>query len=198
MKKLLDKIINFKIPQDFEFDNKKKILAVILCIIVLYLDFGVIMKAQLGGLKKIAPKIKKVKLDLSTLNKDLLRMQNIKNADPAAARKEAQKVMRLIPEGQISFLLQGISENANKNFVAITRIKPAKELPAKGVVVPQNLTAYLISVDLSGDYHNLGKFINVLENGEVFLTVQNLRIQPDRQDLLKQKINLVLKTYVTK
>ncbi|MBI4707904.1 MAG: type 4a pilus biogenesis protein PilO [Candidatus Omnitrophica bacterium] len=198
MKDLLQKIINFKIPQDFEFDNKKKILAVIICVVVLYLDFGVVMKAQLTGLRKIGPKITKLKSELDLLNKNLLRMQDIKASDPEAIKKRAQKAMRMIPEGQISLLLQTLSENANKNFLTITHIKPAKEPPVKGVVVPQNLTSYLINIDLNGDYHHLGKFINALENGDVFLMVQNLRIQPDRKDFLKQKINLVLKTYVTK
>ena len=53
-------------------------------------------------------------------------------------------------------------------------------------------------MDLSAGYHQLGKFINELENAQVFVIVQELKIEPQPGNYLKQKAALTLKTYVKK
>ena len=64
--------------------------------------------------------------------------------------------------------------------------------------MPDKFIPYLINLDLICDYHNLGKFINALENSKVFMEVQELKISTKLQDYIKQKINLAIRTYVAK
>jgi hypothetical protein len=68
----------------------------------------------------------------------------------------------------------------------------------KSMIGKDKLTALLINLDLLADYHNLGKFIQALEDSPVFMEVQELDISTQLPDYMKQKVTLVLKTYVTK
>jgi len=80
-------------------------------------------------------------------------------------------------------------------------MKPGKEaqvsLPASGSAIPDAST-FLISIELSSDYHSLGRFINELENSDVLLAVLSLKMISQPLNYFKQRVNLVLVTYVKK
>jgi len=183
-------------------DKQKKILIVIICVFFIYIETSFILKAQTSGINNSNPKITRLKNDLANLNRDLANMrasrasegkQNLKN------QKTIIKPSKIISESQISGLLQDISIQANKLDIQIGQIRPSREtVNAKNVVGGNRFTPILISLDLTCDYHNLGKFINGLENSLVFLGVQELKISTQFSDYMKQKATLVLKTYVTK
>ena len=83
------------------------------------------------------------------------------------------------------------------------QMTPTKALPkvppkgggSKGKEV-QTLPEVIIDMDISCGYHNLGQFVNDLENNEIFLAVDELRITPRQDDYFNQDIGLKLKTYV--
>ncbi|MFA7283866.1 MAG: hypothetical protein WC066_04900, partial [Candidatus Omnitrophota bacterium] len=56
----------------------------------------------------------------------------------------------------------------------------------------------LIDLEMVGDYHSLGRFIQALEASPVFMEVQGMEISTQLPDYLKQKISLALRTYVIK
>jgi Tfp pilus assembly protein PilO len=116
--------------------------------------------------------------------------------------KAALKEKRIITEAQFASLLQDISKIANNNEVKILQLKPFRQsLPANQdakVKALGSFTPFLISLDLSSGYHNLGKFINGLENLESFVKVQEIKIEPFEDTYLNQKVNLVFVTYVKK
>jgi Tfp pilus assembly protein PilO len=184
-------------------DTKKIILIVIICLIIVYLDFNFFMALQLKMLKNLGPQIIKIKADLAKLDKDLVDMQELKNKQATSAKTPSTKAKKIILEEDIPSLLKGISDIANINDVKITQMKPSKEPQAKETKAPgdniEGLARLWITLDLTGGYHHLGRFINDLENTEVFMAVENLKITPQNPaDYLKQKASLVLKTYVKK
>lgn len=183
-------------------DNKKIILIAITCLIITYLDFNFFMAFQLKMLKGLNPKIIKIKADLSKLDKELAAMRDLKDKQAAPQAVPALKMKKVILEEDIPSLLKAISDVANINDVKITQMKPTRESQAKvakTLADTEKLTTLLITLDLIGGYHHLGRFINGLENVEVFIAVEDLRITPQSPaDYLKQKASLVLKTYVKK
>jgi Tfp pilus assembly protein PilO len=184
---------------NIQLDKQKKILIVIFFALIVYVDMGFILKAQMAGLNSLKPKIARLKNDLTTLNRDLENMRVIKNKQNQDAQKAVIKSSKVLTESQVSELLQEISSEANKFDIKIVQIRPSREIQtAKPVIPGDKFTAFLINLDLICDYHNLGKFINELENSLVFMGMQELKITTQLPDYMKQRVKLVLKTYVTK
>ncbi len=183
-----------------QLDKQKKILIVIFCILIVYVDTTFILKSQSAGIKSLDPKITRLKNDLTKLKQSLNNMRLLKSKQGLTVQKTIAKSSRLLSEGQISGLLQDISSQANKFDIQIGQIRPSRETAnAKDTVAgDKSAIPILINLDLTCSYHNLGKFINELEGSLVFLSVQELVISTQLPDYMKQKVRLVLKTYVTK
>jgi len=185
---------------NIQLDNQKKILIVIFFILIAYVDLNFVLKAQLAGLKSLEPKITRIEKDLANLNRDLENMRTFKSKQGATSQKTKIKSFKILSESQIYGLLKDISSQANKLDVKILQILASREVkntkPNTGM--PDKFIPYLINLDLICDYHNLGKFINALENSQVFMEVQELKISTQLQDYIKQKINLAIRTYVAK
>ncbi|MCX5668804.1 MAG: type 4a pilus biogenesis protein PilO [Candidatus Omnitrophica bacterium] len=182
-----------------QLDKQKKILIVIFCALIIYVDTTFILKSQTSGIKSLNPKITRLKNDLLNLDRDLNNMRTAQGKQGLATQKAIARSSKILAEGQIPGLLQDISSEANKFNIQIGQIRPSREtVNAKNVIAGDKITPILINLDLTCDYHNLGKFINELENLQVFLSVQELKISTQLPDYMKQKVTLVLKTYVTK
>jgi Tfp pilus assembly protein PilO len=175
--------------------DDKKIVAVILVllIVVIFLDFRFITGKQVQGIRSLGPKIAKLQKDTDSVKKDLARIKALKSkqAEPQISLAKARKI---VSQEEIAYILQQVSEMANKNDVRIMQMKPSQEKGAQ----TEKLIPLLITLDLVCDYHHLGKFINDMENGQIFLAVQGMKISSQAQDILKQNVSLAVKTYVKK
>jgi Tfp pilus assembly protein PilO len=184
----------------FLLDKKKLLLVAIVALIIVFLDISFVLKMQLSGLRAAGPKIAKLRKDISALDKDLENMQALKKKQEEDSRAGISAAKKLLSAGQITTLLQYLSELAQKDGIRISQIKHAADTvdpkAKKTVTGPENLIGFTIGLDLICDYHTFGKFINQLENGQYFLSVQELRILP--LEALKQKIYVGLRTYVRK
>jgi type IV pilus assembly protein PilO len=177
--------------ETLELDIKKIIFIILVCLIIAYVDFAFVIKMQFQAIGRIKSEIITLKKDTDTLNKNLTLMQQ-------AQKKEltSTKIKKIISEGEQPKLFQKISDIANKYNVKITELKPTKETKVKEEAKSE-VSPLLLTLDLSGGYHNLGSFINDLENLEEVIVVENLKITP-QQDSFKQRVNLSLRTYVKK
>jgi len=185
-----------------QLDVKKiSLMVIFFLIVVIYGDFRFLLKLQLNALKKLEPKIVNVKSDLDSFNKGLALMQEEKSKAFQERQLPAPVSKKAISAEQVYSLFQEISELANKNDVKIVLMRPSREA---GMAKPdkatraEKFTTFLIALDLICDYSGLVNFINDLENAETLLVVQNLKIAPQQTDFLKQKVDLVVKTYEKK
>lgn len=199
MTDLLSKLKTLKIAGRLK--EQKVLVILIVCPVLLYLDFAFIIKSQLNSIKTSLTRTTRLKTDIDNLNKDLAIIQRLKSSPSGVAQKITPESREIINDEGIPSLLQYISDAANKNNVRILQIKPFKDLKAKqaGPAAPQDKPdPLLITLDLSCDYHNFGKFINELENKKFFISAEEIKIRPDPGDSFKQAISAVLKTYVKK
>lgn len=182
-----------------QLNKQKKILIVIFLVLIAYLDTSYILKAQRAGLISLDPKIARLNTDLVNLNRGLENMRLSKSKPGEAMPEKAMRSSKILAEGQISELLQEISSAANKFDIKIVQIRPSRQVSKEKSAIGQDkLIPILINLDLVSDYHSLGRFIQALENSPVFMEVQELGISTQLPDYLKQKVTLVLKTYVSK
>ena len=182
-----------------QLNKQNKILIVLFFVLIVFVDTRYILKAQRAGLSSLDPKIARLKADLTNLNQGLENMRLSKSNPGALGQKQVLRSSRILRESQISELLQEISTAANKFDIKIIQIHPIRQTQnEKSAIGQDKLNLLLINLDLVCDYHSLGRFIQALENASVFMGVQELEISTQLPDYMKQKVILVLKTYVTK
>jgi len=191
MKELLTKL------QNIELDEKKILAIVLFSLVFLYIDISFIMKPQLSALNNINAKVSKLKKDLEDFKRNYEAMSKL--PAQAAGQQRAVNLKRVIEESDVASMMQDISDLANKFDVKIAQIRPNREAAPKDKIPGMDkLIPMTIDVDMVCDYHSLGKFINALEYGANFIAVQDIKISSQAGDYFKQKISLVLKTYVKK
>jgi len=191
MKNLLSKLA----PQD----KKKMILVFLVSLAVFYLFYSFLINGQLKAIRQKEPQIIKLKTSLDTLTKELAQVQELKNKQVKLDTLSLAK--KIISEEEKVSLLRNISDIANKNNIQIIQLRHAEESQSpkqEKTAAAVKAQLLLITLDLSCDYHSLGKFINELENAQTFMAVQSMKITTQATDYLKQKVNLVLRTYVRK
>ena len=198
--KLTDKIKKIKFLNSLELDNKKIMLIALVSIAVFYIDFNFIFRAQLKSLDKSREKIVSVKKELADFSRDFKNMQDLKAKQALLPQKQTPKAKKVIFENQFAGLLQDISKTANTNGVRILQLRPVREPQNAGSAVKavSGLTPLFILLDVTSGYHNLGKFINELENLQFFIGVKDFKITALEGDFLKEKVSLTLYTYVKK
>ena len=181
----------------FEFDKKKIIAGAVILALSLYLDFNFVLIGRFKRLKVISPKIAELKRDITKLNKDMALVE-VKERAAGKAQGTAEKTMeKIISEEKITQILEYISRVANERKVKIMRIVPLRSpgKPVKGAS-DTKYSSLLITLEISSGYHQLGRFINDLENADVFLEVDELQIRSDAKYYPEQQVSLALKTYV--
>lgn len=191
MKDLLKKI------EDLKLDKKKILLLILVLVTVIYIDFTFLLASQLKAVANTGKKIAKLDKDINNVNKDLILARQSKAKENKEDLFRAQK---MLVEAELNDLLREIAHTANDYKIRLMHIRPSKESPPKhDKVLPQDKpNGLLIALELIGDYHELGMFLNDLEYMPIYLAVKDLKISADAGNYLKQRINLVLKTYVKK
>jgi hypothetical protein len=186
---------------NLQLTKQHKILIAIFFILIVYVDVSYILKAQVSGLNSLKPKIAKLKTELANLNRGLESMRQAQGQPAAAlARKKSLKSSHVLSQSKVTELLQEISSVANKFNIQVVQLRPSRPVQQEKALTggKDKLGPLLINLDLVADYHNLGRFIQALEDSDVFMGVSELEISTQLPDYMKQKVTLILKTYVTK
>lgn len=190
-----------KLIEKIQLDKKKIIAGVVILLFLLYIDFAFILKSQFNLWKSVNPKIAQLKKDIKKLNDDLAILSTSIKGKQETQETDQITAEKIIREEKIPNLLEEISKIANKREVKIMQIKPLSHPPtAKPELTTATTKLFPVSIklDLLGGYHQLGKFVNDLENAGVFMEVDTLRISSESTSIITQQIELTLKTYVKK
>jgi Tfp pilus assembly protein PilO len=212
MKNWLQKLVEFL----SSFDKKKTLIALVGAGVVLALDVAIILRAQIGAVAKISPEIFAKKKEIDTLQRNLREMQDFIKGD-GSTKQRAAKVKEFATEDQIPQLLEQLTALCNARGIKLLQINSARVEPANGAVksagkrsskkepvAPEKTTiddkfqSTLISLELVGDYHDVGQFLEEVEGLKFMIEVKELRISTDIEDLRLQNVNLVLNAYVKK
>lgn len=182
-----------KILAALESDRKTLILAVVIFVFAIYLDYAFVIGWQKGLLNVSEKKVQKINAEISALMQDLARMRSLQKKQQELGKSGFKKV---ITEDEVSLLLRDISNMANASNVKVVQIKPLRsQSPPKAEdgAYPLN-----ISLELLCAYHALGSFINRLEDAEQIMEVAQLKVLPQAENYFYQQVSLILKTYVKK
>jgi len=181
-------------------DPKNLAALVIACVIMMAASF-LAMKWQISVIQSITKKNAKTYAGIEELNKKLLTEQKGMEAVAAAAKEGKQK--RIIGREEIHVLLNTISLLAKNNGVKILQITPPKEGSLKAAGGGKKKSAQspvafsqLVGMEIIGNYHQLGSFLQQLEQAESVLELEEITIRRTKTTVLSQLVSLTIKVYV--
>jgi Tfp pilus assembly protein PilO len=175
-------------------DKQKLIAVAVAFLVIVYVDFSFVLKAQVKSLTDVKVKTTKLQADILAVKRDMAAMQQNQ-----AKAKPSRPVKRIVSEGELLTLLESVSGIAKNDAVRVSQINPQKS-PRPPVRAGQQQSPFIavgIKLDLTCGYHSLGTFINDLENNEYAVSVEDVKITPDFSGGSQRvRVNLTLKTYV--
>lgn len=189
----------------FQFDklkermdkNKKEATIIITAgsLLFAFIYFKIFIGPQIAGISALIPEVKKVRLDIGKTMDDISRKENFEKKLKQMEDEINLYIKKLPMEHEIPMLLEDISNMATTSNVKILGISPlggGKEGGAKAKVY-QGIP---IMINAVGGYHELGVFINKLENADRFMEISDLKVNSNKADYRRHNIELIVSTYV--
>ncbi|MEW5758383.1 MAG: type 4a pilus biogenesis protein PilO [Candidatus Omnitrophota bacterium] len=184
-----------------DFLKQKKIIIYLLIIItVLAIDILFIIKPQILTIKKISPEINKLSADLKAFEEDKKNLNQLKASFEILNKKSIGLDKRIIQEDELLTLVEKISKIGREEDVKIIQISPIEDPKAKKISGYSKGDIYpvMINIYIHSGYHQLGRFINKLENLDQFLKVLFIDIKFDKQLYTTQVVHLTLGAFIVK
>lgn len=182
--------------------KEKKEMLVLTCIvgaIIAIFYFYIILQPSLNKISRLGNEIKGLRSDLSNVasgSTDLKALQ----AKTAGLKGEVEDYQKKLPaESELPNLLasvSGIAQDSGLRLIDMARVKPEPSfLDEKEKLLPL-CKEILYKVTLKGGYHQLGAFVNKLENADRFFRLKNVRVKKDPQDVFAHDVKMVIATYI--
>jgi len=144
---------------------------------IFLIDYFLIMGPQLSTLNKITPEIKILKEDMTKTKQDFLRLAQYRIQLNKMTEQVEQMNLKIKTKDDMPFILGEISRMANDNNVKIDQIMP--NMDGLETLLEQKDKIYYslpIVIHAQGSYHNFGRFINNIEQANIFLNVKSFNI----------------------
>ena len=176
-------------------DKQKIIVIVLAAVVILYVDCAYVLRFQYGAVSASSTKVAGFQKDLAQFKKDYANLSGYK-ANQAQLLSQGK---RLVTQDQKQAFIEYLYDVAHKSQVKILQWKPDADTKSKEETVNRKkLIPYSMTMDLQCGYHELGKFINALENGTFYVAVTEIKIAPGALDALAQAVVVTLKIYAKK
>ncbi|MDD5428100.1 MAG: type 4a pilus biogenesis protein PilO [Candidatus Omnitrophica bacterium] len=179
-----------------DLSNKKNAMAlgVGAGAVVLYAYLNFLLFPQVSRVARAFGKAGKLAAELKNTERDVSGIGGLKK-QVAVYRDKIDSYESILPaEQEIPKLLEGLSEmakKANVKIVAITPIQTKQE--------PQANQAYQempILINARSGYHELGRFLNSLENTDRFMKVVDISIKENKATPKKHDVEILVLTYM--
>lgn len=184
-------------------ESKKKILLIyFLAIIVIFAAyFFLFLRPSLTKLFDIIPKVRVLNLDIKAVRDDSRFEDKLKKKLDILREKMGGYENKLSREKEIPKLLENLSKVARSSRVKILGIVPFDTSKTKGkgsVTLTSVYQEVPITISAHSSYHDLGTFINKLENGERFMRVSDIKIKSNKNNPKRHDIESVVYAYTFK
>lgn len=169
-------------------------MILIAAVFVVY--FYVFFIPTLRTIKTITPQIKTVKQQLKLIQTDENNVSNLKSQIESQSEKLQIYQKKLPTEEEIPTLLEDLSKLAKDTNVKIIAIKPKHGQQAPESASSEVYTELPVDIVAKSGYHQLGSFINKLENSDRFMKIKDIKINASTDDALRHDITLVVSAFV--
>lgn len=186
-----------KIPEIKMGESKKKVLLIyVAALLAITIAYGyLLLRPSVSRLTDLIPKLRSRRAEIQAVRTDLPLEDKLKEKNRLAAKRLKAYESRLSREKEIPALLENLSKLARDSRVKILGITPLQKVPASKGRIYQEVP---ISINAQSGYHELGNFINKLENDERFMQISNLSVRANRNNAKWHNIRFVVYAYMFK
>jgi len=191
-----------KLPQ-VEMDKTNRnilLLSILILVVIIVLYVYLFLGPTLKGIFDVFPKIHSRSMDIKLVLNDSEFEGKLKNKQSDLEAKIGKYEKRLSREKEIPMLLESLSKMAKESHVKILSITPGdrslirKKQEKKGSVYEE----VPIAITAQCGYHDLGTFINRLENDERYMQVSDIAIRSRGTTPKRHDIDFVVYAYTFK
>ncbi len=146
-------------------------------VLIFVLDYLVLMRPQLNSLYKLGPNIKALSEDISRNIDDAWNIEEYAKDIKRLSKEFEQVSSRIKSKEEVSIVLEQVSMIADKNHILIDQITPVFQNQSK-VLENKGMVYYRLPIDIDARaaYHDIGRFINQLESGDLFFKIAEFSI----------------------
>jgi type IV pilus assembly protein PilO len=166
-------------------------------LVVFLLDYFLIMQFQLGALFQLNPKLTTVAEDMRSTRSDIAKIGEYRQQIVSLGAMAKKVNSKIHTRDEIPLVINNVTRLAKRNSIRIEQIMPDSSAPEPIVKDSEGqYYAVPLRIEARGTYHDFGRFINQLENEEVFLTIGNFRMDASPLDSALHVIKLTLNAVV--
>lgn len=178
-------------------ENPKIVITI--AAVVFLLDAGLILRWQVVALGRAFGEGKKLKADIAATRKSS-KVKGVDKGRLEELRREKEELSKMVVGSQdLPSVLETISKFSEISGVRILRIQPLPgDSKAAGASLPGDLKRQRISISARAGFHQLGRFIALLESAPVFMDTKSIEIQGGNQEYGKQVVTIVLEVLMQK
>lgn len=184
-------------------DNPKALMT--MAVMMLLLDGAVLLRGQFYGVTRMFVKADQLKTDIQNARTESHFIATYKNRQNDLKNEIARLNKMMILEGELPAVMESISKYAELSVVRILKIKPLlgieqeqKALTKAAALPVENFRRQKISITAKSGFHQLGRFVALLENSGVFLDIKTIEIRSDEQEYMRQIVTILLEVLVRK
>lgn len=188
-----------KIFEAFNNLNEQARYSILGCVVVLVLllDVFLLVLPQCGSISDINDQIKTLSTDTAQVVTDKQRIDQLKKSlEQTRLTLEAMNI-KIRPLQEVPAILETISRIANEYDVKIDKLVPQKQ-EQESLTKSEDGHYYALPIVIQArcGYHMFGRFLNKLENEDLYFSLKDLLVQDDEKNprihLFSLTINIIL------
>ena len=163
---------------------------------IFLLDYLLIMRPQIKTLTKLTPEINEMKGNVERTGTNLLRLNDYRTQIKELKDEIVDLNRSIGTKEEVPLLLEKISRVAHENGIKINQIMPRTN--NQELILEKDEREYYslpILIEAKSTYHDLGRFLNDIENNEVYFEADGILIsrgQSTKINSIKLTLNAIV------
>jgi Tfp pilus assembly protein PilO len=179
-------------------DNPKAVIAI--AAVVILLDLSLVLRGQWVSVGSMFKQARQLKSDIRNANDDARFFATYKTK-VADLKKDLEGLNKMVvAEEDLPNAMESISKFADISVVRILKIRPIADMAAmkNSVKGAENFFRQKVTISAKCGFHQLGRFMALLEDAPVFFDIKSIEIQIDQQEYMKHLVTIVLEVVLKK
>jgi len=177
--------------------NQKLVIYGVITACLLFANYSLFLRPTFISLKETIPRLAQMKKQLISDKSLVANIPRFKIQIEQMRESISSYRKKFSTRQEIAELLKDLSEIAKDSNVKIISIKPHQPVDAQSVSTASGAyQKFPISIRAVCGYHQLGAFLNSLENDETFMRVSDINIASDEKDPSQHLVYILINTYI--
>lgn len=189
-------------------EKEKAVFFIIIAVLIIVALIQFVTRPAVRKLGNLNRQISQIRENLKKSESLIARKSQIENRLNSLQAKLEDFKLALPPRSDVPDILQNISRLAGESKVKILKIEPIKlERKSPPPILPQVkqpvvqappsiYTEIPIIIEAKGGYHALGEFVNKIEGAKNLMSISDLEIESNTDDMYRHNIRLLIVVYL--